>query len=119
MILFPGILKKHSSRIDGSVDVIFETNEITPQQMADIHMNRGQFGYIAFKDEPFKKEEKDFLGNLESDYDDGKKSPSQRLRGVLYRLWEQKPEGYEDHRLYYQFKMEKIINHYKKLLDDN
>lgn len=43
------------------------------------------------------------------------KSPSQRLRAVFYRMWEK--EGMEgDFELFYQQKMEKIINHYKEAL---
>jgi len=118
MIILPAILKSHRSKVDGTVDIVYETNEITPEQMAGVHENRGKFGYVAFKENPFDSQEKELLESLESDYDDGKKSDSQRLRGVLYRLWEKTPEGYEDFNLYKKFKMSKIINHYKKLLDD-
>jgi len=118
MIIFPGLLKSHRSRVDGTLDIVFETNEISPSQMADIHSQRGTFGYIAFKEEPFKTKEKEIIENLETDYDDGKKTDSQRLRAVLYLLWKKEPEGYQDFNLYKKFKMEKIINHYKKLLDD-
>lgn len=42
-----------------------------------------------------------------------KKPPSQRLRGVLYVLWEQNPEGYKVFNTYYENKMEGIIEHLK------
>ena len=119
MIILPTILESFRSLKDRSWKLIFETNELTPEQAGSLNGALGMAGFLAFKDRPFLQEEHEFIDNLESDYDDGKKSPSQRLRGVLYRLWEQKPEGYEDFNLYYKFKYEKIINHYKKLLDDN
>ena len=46
------------------------------------------------------------------------KSPSQRLRGVLYNLFEQDDKGFDTFDHYYEDKMEKIINHYKKFIKD-
>ena len=53
------------------------------------------------------------------------KTPSQRLRGVLYILWEklqpkendQGIEKFVDFDLFYKRKLNEIINHYKKQLD--
>jgi hypothetical protein len=45
------------------------------------------------------------------------KSPSKRMKAVLYRLWEQKKEGYDDFELYYRFKMEKLIEVLKSKLE--
>ena len=118
MIIIPAQLESFRSLKDRTLKLVFETGEITPEQAAGINEALQKFGYVAFKDNPFRQQEKELLQNLESDYDDGKKSDSQRLRAVLYRLWEKNPEGYEDFNLYKKFKMEKIINHYKKLLDD-
>ena len=118
MIILPAILESWRSLKDRTYKIMFETNELTPEQAAGLNEGLGKAGFVAFKDNPFKEREKELLESLESDYDDGKKSDSQRLRGVLYRLWEKQPEGYEDFNLYKKFKMSKIINHYKKLLDD-
>jgi hypothetical protein len=45
-----------------------------------------------------------------------KKTPSQRLRGVLYILWKQLSEV-GDFAAYYKSEMEKIMNHYKNKLN--
>jgi len=118
MIILPSILEGYRTLKDKSLKVTFETGELTPEQAAGLNTALGSWGYLAFKTEEFKTKEKEIIENLESDFDDGKKSDSQRLRAVLYRLWEKNSEGYEDFNLYKKFKMEKIINHYKKLLDD-
>jgi len=118
MLILPAQLESFRSLKDRTLKLTFETGEITPEQAAGINESLQKFGFVAFKDNPFKTQEKELLENLEADYDDGKKSDSQRLRAVLYRLWEKEPEGYDDFNLYKKFKMEKIINHYKKLLDD-
>ncbi len=45
-----------------------------------------------------------------------KKSPSQRLKAVYFKLWEQDPEGFEAFELFYESKMEKLINYFKKMI---
>ena len=72
---------------------------------------------MAFKNEPFKNNEKDVIENLKADYEETGKTPSQRLRGVLYVNFEQANEGYKTFTDYYNAKMEKIVNHYKEKLD--
>jgi len=46
------------------------------------------------------------------------RSPSKELRGVFYKLFTQDDQGFDDFDTYYDSKMEKLINHYKKLLKD-
>lgn len=48
--------------------------------------------------------------------DKGDKTASQRLRGVIYRLWEQSKQE-QDSETYYKVSMEKIINSLKEKLD--
>lgn len=45
-----------------------------------------------------------------------KESPSKKLRNVFYILWEQDSEGFKDFDAYYDSKMYKLINHYKKMI---
>lgn len=44
------------------------------------------------------------------------KTPSQRLRGALFRLWEQEDKPTMNFELWYQWKMERYILEIKKLL---
>jgi hypothetical protein len=48
---------------------------------------------------------------------ENEKSDSQRMRNVLFRLWEQNKEGYEDFNLYYKYRMNKIIEFLKSKLE--
>lgn len=118
MIILPSFLEKFESLKDRTVKLTFGTMELTPEQLGEIGQALQREGYLAFKDDAFKSEEKELLENLESDFDDGRKTQAQRLRAVLYRLWERKPEGYEDSELFYRYKTEKVIEHFKKQLDD-
>jgi hypothetical protein len=117
MIIFPAILESFRSLKDKTLKVTFESNELTPEQLTGIAQMINSFGYIAFKNTPFKDREKEFIDTLEPEYNDTGKTPSQRLRAVLYRLWEQTPEGYEDFNRYYDFRMEQLIKHFKTKLD--
>lgn len=117
MIILPVILESLRSLKDRTYKLVFDTQELTPEQLGELGINLQSFGYLAFKNEPFTTDEAEAVESLKADYDDTGKSPGQRLRGVFFRLWEQDPEGYDDFNLYYKFKMEKVINHYKKMLD--
>ena len=115
-ILLPAVYDGSRDLKDRTKKLTFQTSEITPKQAADLQLCVQQFVYLAIKQEEFTKEQIDTINNLKSDYDDIGKSPSQRLRGVLFRLWEQSNEGYKDFQLYYNFKMEGFISHLKTKL---
>jgi len=117
MIILPAILESFRSLKDKSFKIVFETGELTPEQMVGLNSGLGDTGYLAFKEDPFKQSEKDMIDSLESDFEDKKKSQGQRLRGVLYRLWEQKSEGFETFPKFYEHKMEILIGHFKEKLD--
>lgn len=116
MIIIGGILEGISTRKDKTMKLTIGTQEMTPEQAASIFQYNQQFGYFAIKPEPFQKEEQDLIDSLKSDYEG--KTPSQRLRGVLYRNWELKSEGFQDFNSYYISKMELIVKHYKDKLDE-
>jgi hypothetical protein len=115
-VLIPAIYEGSRDLKDRSKKMTFQTNEITPKQAADLQIMVGQYCFLAVKPEDFSKEQVDTINNLKSDYEDYGKTPAQRLRGVLYRSWEQVPEGYKDFNLYYAFKMEGLISHFKSKL---
>ena len=48
--------------------------------------------------------------------EDESKTPSQRLRNVLYRYWEQTDNDYKDFNLYYHWIMNQIAQRYKDKL---
>jgi hypothetical protein len=118
MLILPSFLEKFESLKDRTVKLTFGTNELSPQQLGEIGQALQREGFLAFKDNPFKQEEKDILKGLDAEFEENPKTPSQRLRAVLYVSWKQKPEGYEVFSQYYEFKMEKIIGHLKSKLDD-
>ena len=112
----PAQLEGYRSLKDRTLKLSFETNELSPEQMANIHYSLNKIGYLAFAPDPFTTKEITDLDNLKVEYDDSDKTPSQRLRAVLYRLWEQTPEGYKTFNDFYNSKMEGFITHLKSKL---
>lgn len=115
-IIIPAQLENYRSLKDKTLKITFETNELNPQDLLGIAENLGQFGYLAFKKEPFKADEKEMMQDLKTDMDERKKTESQRLRSVLYLMWKNDPEGFETSIQHYNFHMEKIITHFKTKL---
>ena len=116
MILLPAIYEGSRDLKDKSKKLIFQTNEISPEQASELQVCVQQFVYISIKLEPFSKDQIDVITNLKTNFDDFGKTHGQRLRAVLYRLWQQDNEGYKDFNLYYAFKMDTLINHFKSKL---
>ena len=117
MILIPATVSSIRSRKDLSLSVVFDTNEVAPATAGSLYAMQNKVVYLAIKETAFNAAETEELDGLEAEFiDDRKKTPSKRLRAVLYRLWEQKPEGYTDHKAHYAAKMEAIIEHFKAKL---
>lgn len=103
------------SRADGSLGLSFSTGIVNNEQLLVINSLKNQSGFLMFKDAGISKDEESIIDKADGDIET--KTPSQRLRGVLFRNWEQSPEGFTDFKEYYKFKMERIIEHYKGKLE--
>lgn len=116
LVILPAIYEGSRDLKDKTKKLTFGTNEITPDQAASLQVMVQQYCYVAIKLEPFTRDQQETINSLKNDYDDFGKTPAQRMRSVLYRMWEQSTEGYMDFNLYYTFKMEGFINHLKSKL---
>jgi hypothetical protein len=116
----PAQLKKNGIKTmaDGGLNLTFETGEVSPAEFGALSMIRGKHGQVAFitKETPLVDSEIDQLDvpDVTPEFA-GEKSPSQRLRSVLYRLWEQKGEK-RDFEVFYRTVMDRIIEQYKEKL---
>ena len=117
MLILPAILESHRSLKDKSLKLVFETSEVTPEQLVGIAQNTQKFGYLAFKEDTFKQDEQDVLDGLKSEYEDKGKSPSQRLRNVLYIYYKQSDKGFKTFTDFYNNEMETILYYFKNKLD--
>jgi hypothetical protein len=109
----PAILDSYRSLRDRTLKLTFETSEMSPQNMSDIQYSLLKVGFLAFKPDAFATHELNEIDALKVEYNDVGKPPSYRLRAVLYRMWEQQPEGYTAFNDYYVSHMEQLIEHFK------
>lgn len=116
MILLPAQIESITTRKDKTVKITIGTQELTPADAAKIFYLNQQFCYMAMKPEPFIKEEVDLIGSMKADLSSAK-TPSQRLRGILYLNFQQDNKGFTDFTTYYVSELEKICEHYKNKLD--
>ena len=108
---------RFGSMPDKGLRLTFETREMTPEMSANIQYSFQKAGFLAFSPDPFATQELEEIDKIKVDFDDGGKPPSQRLRAVLFRLWQQKSEGYKAFPDYYNARMEVLINHHKSKLE--
>src|SRR6478736_4956744 len=113
MIIIPSILESYRSLKDKTLKINFETNELNSQELLGIVENLGSYGYLAFKKEPFNEKERQQIESIETNLEDSVKTPSQRLRAVLYRNYERDAQGFKSFATYYEHNMEVILNHFK------
>lgn len=113
-----GTVEGITSRKDRSWKITIVTQELSPDKIAAIGRLQNEYIYIGLKLEPFSREDTEVMDSLKAEYEDKGKSPSKRLRGVLFYLFEKEPEGFTDFTTYYDSKMEKLIGHFKSKLDE-
>lgn len=113
----PAQLDSFRSMVDRGIKVTFVTGELSPEQVANIQYSFQMVGFLAFSPNPFATHQLEEIDKLKVEFNDTGKPPSQRLRAVLYRLFEQSPEGYKTFNDFYMSKMEVLIEHFKSKLD--
>jgi len=116
MIIIPAILTTYKSLKDRSLVLTFESGEPTPDQIVNIALSVQYAGFLAFNKDAFKTEQLQIIEETKADYEDKTKTPSKRLRDVLFVAWKQNDEGYSIYEDYYRFKMNLFIDHVKSKL---
>ncbi len=115
MLKIPALITKVETTADRGLRLKIETQELTPAIKAEVMSYHNNFGYFIFageqeqvRDEDIPKESLEFPNQ---------KSQAQRLRSVIYRLYEQNPAGYKDFEMYYRAKTDSIIQQLKDKLN--
>lgn len=116
MILIEGQIEGIMTRKDRTLKITLGSQEMSPEKVGMVMSVNQKHTFIAIKEQPFQDEERAALEEAKSEYSHPK-TQAQRLRGVMYINWKQNNEGYNDFTSYYQYKMERIIEHYKSQLE--
>jgi hypothetical protein len=111
-ILLSCIVENIATRRDGTIKVTLGTQELSNGKAGDLFALNGKLAaiYISPKDTIPQKE----LDQVDAvDVDMPGKTQSQRMRGVLFILFEQNNEGFKDFQSYYRVKMDDMIKELK------
>ena len=114
--IFEGGIAKVSTLSDGSLSLTIHTQELPEETMMRLFKLRKKPGMVLISSDGINKQEIEEVEKFTSDFEVGGKTPSQRLRAVLYRVWEQTEQPY-DFPIWYESQLERIINNYKATLD--
>lgn len=117
MIVIDGIIEGTRTLKDGSIKVIFATQEITPQKAGKLYELSNKYCVVAIKSQGFSDEELKAIENADIDFQAKGKTLSQQLRSVLFINFEQNNEGFETFDRFYQFQMNQFIDNRKSKLE--
>lgn len=114
-LLIPTLVENISTRKDRSVKIVLGTQELSPAKAGELFdlMNKVAITYICPKG--VDQSEIDQVDKMESGFDG--KTQSQRIRNVLFKLFQQDNEGFKTFDDYYRNKTEKYIEHLKSKID--
>jgi hypothetical protein len=111
-LILQGTVENISTRNDGSVKFTFGTQELDPSAAGNLFQFRNKYVKCLLSDTHVSAMEIDLVDAAA--IRDGKKakSPSQRLRSVMFRVHEAEriPAPFDD---WYNNEMERLIEHYK------
>lgn len=113
MIKLPAYLDTFSSKADRTAGIRFSTNELADEDFTLLRQHQGLFGWLVFSEEQIQ--EKDIPKEIT---EDKSKSPSKRLRAVLYLYFIQKGGKKERFEEFYSKRLEALIDEYKAKLED-
>ena len=112
-VTLPAILSGVASRKDRSYTLKFETRELRGTEAAILLDELQAEGWLLFSSNELKEAD---IPDEKADAMTGQKTQAQRLRGVIYRLWEQNGKKGNSEE-YYRTVMESLIDQLKEKLE--
>jgi hypothetical protein len=112
-VQMPAILSGVSSRKDRSYALRFETRELRGSEAAILLDELQAEGWLLFSSNELTEAD---IPDEKADSMTGQKTQAQRLRGVIFRLWEQNGKKGNSEE-YYRSVMESLIEQLKEKLE--
>jgi len=113
IIKVPAILEGISTLKDGGLSMRYHTNELNDKDSLIAMSFRGKFGWLLFSEQEDLEAPTDLIRR-----DTGGKTPSQRLRAVLYIKYQQSGRIDITFEHFYAQEIEKFIDHIKSQLKE-
>lgn len=110
------IVSKITTMHDRTLRLQIDCLELPADQEALIFSARHASGWVLFAESELQVEDVADLPEIQVNKNE--KTPSQRLRAVLYRLWEQSNRiTYPEFEIFYRAKIDRLIEGYKLKLN--
>ena len=109
------IIEQIKSLADGSWQLKFSTQELSPEQVASVAELKGKLGWFMFSENTFN--ESDIPKEQAPEFKD-EKSPSQRLRNTLFVYWKENTKQDKTFEVWRNEWIEKKIAEIKKYLPE-
>ena len=113
MFQTPSTIQTVRTLVDGGTKLDIITRELNPEEMTELFKLKGKEGWFLFKENTIEAEDIQELPDVKIEKTD--KTPSARLRSVLYRLWETTSQSKTADQFYLEY-MEKLIYSIKEKL---
>jgi hypothetical protein len=110
-ILLPATIENITTRKDKTVKLTFGTQELSPAKAGELFDLLNSFSVVYISPKTIGQNELDQVDKLDPEFEG--KTQSQRIRGVLFKLFQQDAEGHKDFDAFYRNKTEKYIEHLK------
>jgi hypothetical protein len=114
VVKLPAIFSKVTSRADKSYKLEFETRELSGNDASILLGLLQQEGFLLYS--PNNDITETDIPDEKADSMTGKKTQAQRLRAVLYVIWQQRGQN-GSFEQYYQTRLEQIIEQLKEKLE--
>ena len=112
----PAQIMKLSTMSDGGIRIEIDTSELNdPEELAKLfRLKKGATGWFLFKSASIQQKD---IPDQDPELGDGEtKTPSQRLRAVLFVFWKEVKGGKGSFDDFYRHTMEKYIENVKEKL---
>jgi len=115
--VFGSIVERVGTTLDGSLKITLALQEIPSGVGGELIDIRGKYVKVLITDDNISSLEQDAVAASQmTGITNKKNSPSQRLRGVIFRRWENDNKGHAKFETYYEYEMEAIISKEKEYL---
>ena len=111
----PATIDKIATRVDNTISIGVSTQELEPEGATALFSLKGKLGWLLFSENP--PEEGDIPKEPAPEFKTDK-TPSQRLRAVLYVYWAENTNKKKTFELFYKEWMELKISEIKETLPE-
>lgn len=112
-IILAGALTSYRPKVDGSFSLSFSTYILSEEAKIQIMKMHNASGVLLFTDkDKVEQDDIDMIDNIDIELGN-KKSQSERIRNIYYRIWEQDFKEHIDFKTYYINETNKVIQHLK------